>query len=285
MTLLVTSAAFAQFPSSETPNPSVMQQMQTPVSSPSSDTTIGPRDILDVRVLQDASLNARAVVGDDGKVNLPLLNKVDVAGLTTAQAEARIRTLLDKYLAKADVTVTIAEAGNKPISLIGSVTHPGRIGATGNITLLQALTQAGGLASGYGRTLYVLRTAQNGLSEQLAIDVDDLLINGNPDLNIPLLPNDIVNVPHDTPINIYVLGEVMRPGKVEFTRTQRPTLLQVISVVGGLTDRATKTLLVKRLVGKDQKTFKYNYRQLLNGKIPDPLLQDNDIINVDESVF
>src|SRR3954453_5868384 len=168
-----------------------------------SDAPIGPRDYIEVKVFQDASLNTKVTVSDDGRITMPLLGKVEVSGLTPAELEARLKSLLEaKYINKADVTVTVLEAGSKPISVIGAVTRPGRIGITGNISLIQAITQAGGLASGYGRTLYVLRTAANGLTEQIAIDIDDLMVNGNPDLNLPLRANDVINVPIDSSINI-----------------------------------------------------------------------------------
>src|SRR5260221_4538837 len=213
--LALATAAAGQLP--QTPPTSALTPPPGAVSAPAIDLPIGPRDVLEIHVLQDPTLNTRTVVGDDGKITFALVGKIDVAGLTPPQAEARIKSLLQgKYLTTADVSVQIAEAGNKPISVIGAVMHPGRIGATGSITLMQAVTQAGGLGTGYGRTLYVLRTGANGLSEQISIDLEDLLVNGNPDVNIPLLPNDVVNIPVDTPLNIYVIGEVMRPGPVEF---------------------------------------------------------------------
>ena len=186
---------------------------------------------------------------------------------------------------KADVTVLVLEAGNRPISVIGAVTHPGRINATGNITLMQALTQAGGLAPGYGKTVYVLRSAANGLSDQIAIDLDDLMVNGNPDLNLPLRPNDVVNIPVDSMINIYLLGEVMRPGKVQFRRSQSPTLLQALADAGGPTDRAASKCVIKRKGNGKETTIIVDYRKILNGKAPDVPLQDDDTIYVRESTF
>jgi polysaccharide export outer membrane protein len=181
--------------------------------------------------------------------------------------------------------VQVIEYGNRPISVVGAVTHPGRINATANITLIQALTQAGGLASGYGKSLYVLRTGRNGLTEQIAIDIEDLMVNGNPDLNLPLAPNDVVNVPMDTPIIVYVLGEVMRPGPVQFRRSQTPTLLQALASAGGPTDRASKTVNIKRLVNGKDTRISVNFRSIANGDKADVALQDNDTVVVRESVF
>jgi polysaccharide export outer membrane protein len=237
-------------------------------------------------VFQDPTLNTTGTVTDEGRFAMPLLGKIDVAGLTPTQLEMRIKQLLEaRYIKQADVTVTVVEFGNRPISVVGAVTHPGRIGATANITLIQALTQAGGLGSGYGRQLYVLRTASNGLTEQIAVDIEDLMVNGNPDLNLPLAPNDVVNVPVDQPITIYVAGEVMKPGPVQFRRSQTPTLLQVLASAGGPTDRASKTLVIKRNVNGKDTSENVNFRRIANGDRPDIPLRDNDTVWVKESVF
>ncbi|MEO8034551.1 MAG: polysaccharide biosynthesis/export family protein [Acidobacteriota bacterium] len=250
------------------------------------DSPIGPRDKIDIKIFQDPTLNTTTTVGDDGKVAMPLLGKIDVAGLTPSEVEQRIKGLLEaKYVTRADVSVQVLEFGNRPISVIGAVTKPGRIGATANITLIQALTQAGGLSTGYGKTLYVLRTASNGLTEQIAIDVEDLMVNGNPDLNLPLSPNDVVNVPVDTPIIVYVLGEVMHPGPVQFRRSQTPTLLQALASAGGPTDRASKTVVIKRVTNGKNTTTSINYKRIASGDYPDTPLQDNDTLFVKESVF
>jgi polysaccharide biosynthesis/export protein len=270
--------------------PAVAQTQIPPgslLSSPpsASDAPIGPRDVIEVKVFQDPNLYTKATVTDDGRINMPLIGKVDVSGLTPTEVEARIKGLLEKYINNPDVSVTVLEAGSKPISVIGAVTHPGRIGITGNISLIQAITQAGGLANGYGRTLYVLRTAANGLTEQIAIDIDDLMVNGNPDLNLPLRANDVINVPIDSSINIYVLGEVMRPGSVQFRRSQTPTLLQALAAAGGPTDRASKRVILKRVVGGAEKTFRYDFKKIIDGRQNDVVLLDGDRIVFAESFF
>jgi polysaccharide export outer membrane protein len=252
----------------------------------SSEARVGPRDVVEIKVFQDPSLNTRAQIAEDGRINMPLLGKVEVSGQTTSQVEAHIKALLEaKYITKADVSVQIVEYGNKPISVVGAVTRPGSIGATGNITLIQAITQAGGLAPGYGKTLYVLRTGQNGLTEQISIDIEDLLVNGNADLNVPLAPNDVINVPVDTPIMVYVLGEVMHPGVVQFRRSQTPTLLQALAGAGGPTDRASKTVRIKRTANGQPQTITVDFKKISRGNKADEPLFDNDTIYVNESFF
>lgn len=251
------------------------------------DAPVGPRDVLDVRVMEDAAMNdPRATVNENGEVALRVLGKVQVAGLTSTQIEAKLKTLLEaNMLTRATVSVQVIEFASKPISVVGAVIRPGRIGATGNTTLIQAITQAGGLASGHGKELYVLRTGRNGLSEQVAINVDELLVQGKPELNIPLAPNDLVNVPLDTPIAIYVMGEVMKPGKIEFRSSQTPTLLQAMAAAGGPTDRASRTVVIKRMTNGREQRIEVNYKKILNGDRQDEILRDSDTVYLKEALF
>lgn len=250
------------------------------------ETPVGPRDVLEIKVLEDPTITNRYTVMEDGQVVLNVVGKVTVGGQSTSQIEALLKSVLEaNFVRKATVSVQVIEYGSKPISVVGAVQKPGPIGASSNMTLIQAITQAGGLSSGYGKELYILRTGRNGLSEQLAIDIEELMVNGNPDVNIPLAPNDLINVPVDTPVAIYVLGEVMKPGKVEFRRSQSPTLLQAISAAGGHTDRAGRTARIKRMVNGKEETIEVNYRNILKGKKQDVPLQDNDTIVLPESFF
>jgi polysaccharide export outer membrane protein len=281
---VLTATAFAQRP--PVPQPQVPPGLPpADTAASSSDATIGPRDQIEVKVSQDPTLDTKATVTDDGRITMPVIGKVVVSGLTPTEIEQRIKSLLDKFINNPDVSVTVLEADSKPISVIGAVMRPGRIGITGNLTLIQAITQAGGLASGYGRALYVLRTATSGLTEQISIDIDDLMVNGNPDLNLPLRANDVINVPVDGSITIYVLGEVMRPGSVQFRRSQSPTLLQVLSSVGGPTDRASRGVLLRRTVGGAEKTFKYDFRKIIDGRQNDVVLMNGDTLIFQESFF
>ncbi len=289
---MTAAAALAQNPSSPIPSPLSSQQQQVqaqqvPPQAIASEAPVGARDVIEVRVFQDPTLNTRATVADDGAISMPPLGKIPVSGMTLLQIEQRIKTILEsRLLQKADVTVELIEAGSKPISVIGAVTRPGRIGITGNITLIQALTAAGGLAANYGKMLYVLRTASNGMTEQLAIDTDELMLNGNSDLNLPLRANDVINVPFESMISIYVLGEAMKPGLVQFRQSQHPTLLQALSIAGGPTDRASTTLLLKRM-GQDGKmmTKDYNFRRIVRGRDNDVPLMDGDTIYINGSFF
>ncbi len=115
--------------------------------------------------------------------------------------------------------------------------------------------------------------------------IEDLMVNGNPDVNIPLAPNDLVNVPVDTPLTVYVGGEVMRPGKAQFRSSQTPTLLQAITDAGGPTDRAAKVALVTRVENGKSRTIKVNFGDIIRGRKPDFVLKDNDTVWINEAMF
>jgi polysaccharide biosynthesis/export protein len=281
--VLIAASALAQTPASPIPPP----LSSAPPQAIASEATVGARDVIEIRVFQDPTFNTRATVGDDGMINMPPLGKIQVTGLTLTQVEQKVKVMLEsRLLQKADVSVDLIEAGSKPISVIGAVTKPGRIGITGNISLMQAITAAGGLAPGYGRTLYVLRTASNGLTEQISVDVDDLMVNGNSDINLPLRANDVINVPIEQMISIYVLGEAMKPGVVQFRSSQHPTLLQALSMAGGPTDRAANTLLLKRMAADGKMgTQQHNFRKIVSGRDNDVPLKDGDTIYINASFF
>lgn len=251
------------------------------------DAALGPGDVISVRVLEDPAITSESVrISEDGFIALPVLSKVNVLGLSAAGIEQRLETLLEaQYLTSATVTVDIKELASKPISVVGAVVRPGRITAPGTVTLIQAITQAGGLATNHGRELYVLRSGASGITEQLAIPIDELLVAGNPDYNIPLAPNDLVNVPVETPVAVYVMGEVMRPGKAEFRSSQTPTLLQAIAHAGGPTDRAGREVIITRQNGGKQERLVINYRDIISGRRQDLVLQDNDTVFLKESFF
>ena len=248
---------------------------------------IGARDLLSVRVDEDEKLNGDRRVSESGAINLPLIGDVQVAGKTTAEAEQLIsRLLVEKYMQRASVAVQVLEFRSRPISVIGAVKTPGNLGFSGRWTLLEAVAAAGGLAENHGNVVYVLRRADNGLSDQVTIDLDDLMVRGDPRVNIPIFPNDLINVPVTVDITVYCLGEVARPGALSFKSNERITVLTAIAHAGGLNDRASKKILVKRASAADGRTeITVDYNKILAGKEPDLELRQGDVIVVKESFF
>lgn len=249
---------------------------------------LGPKDLVEIRVLElpeMASLERR--VSEKGTVNLPFLGDVAAAGLTDAELAARIKTELEReMLQRASVAVQVREFRARPIAVIGAVNTPGNLEFAGRWTLLEAITAAGGLSDSHGRTAYILRHADNGLSDQIAIDLDDLFVRADPRMNIPIFPNDLINIPVTLEVTIYFLGEVTQPGALTFKSTERITVLTAVARAGGLTDRASRKILIRRegAAGKSQE-IEVDYKRLVAGKDPDIQLRAGDVVVVKESFF
>lgn len=248
---------------------------------------IGPRDLIEVRVFETQELNGSLRVSENGEITLPLIGNVKIAGLTEGEAAQRIKGILEeKALQRASVSVQVLEYRSKPISVVGAVRQPGNLAFAGRWTLLEALTAAGGLSDTHGAFIHVLRRAENGLSDQVSIRTDELLVRADPRVNIPIYPGDLINVPGDIDVTVYCLGEVEKPGPVAFKSSQRISLLTTISQAGGLTDRASSKIVIKRTdVNGKPVEIAADYKRILAGKESDVELQPGDIVVVKESFF
>jgi polysaccharide export outer membrane protein len=158
---------------------------------------IGAGDVLQVSVWKEPEASvASTVVRPDGKIGLPLLKEIEVAGLTTKEAEKAIAERLSSYIPAADVTVIVAGINSKKIYIVGAVKKEGPISYTYRMTVMQALSEAGGLTDYAKRKkIYVLR-AQNGKQYRLPFDYDGVLRGERMESNILLLPNDTLVVPY-----------------------------------------------------------------------------------------
>jgi polysaccharide export outer membrane protein len=135
------------------------------------------------------------VVRFDGKVTMPLIKDVAVAGLTPPQAEKLITEQLSDMLDTPDVTVIVAGMHSKRVYFIGAVKTQAPIAYTYRMTVMQGISEAGGLTDYAKRkNIYILRN-ENGKQYKFPFDYDAVLKGKRMDLNIPLMPGDTVVVP------------------------------------------------------------------------------------------
>ena len=258
-----------------------------PAAAPIGDYVLGPRDLLDIKVLEVPEMNVERRITDSGSIDLPVLGSVPVAGLTAPEIRARLEAILvEKYVNRANVSVVVKEFANKPVSVLGAVLRPGSLSISGRWTLMTAITAAGGLSDKAGRRILVLRRSENGLSDTLEIRTDDLFQNATELWNIPIQPADVINVVPRTQISVFCLGQVNTPGAIQFDSDDRLTLLSVIAKAGGLNDRASNKIRVKRrgVDGKDVEQV-VDFKRIIAGDDPDIPIEPNDVIVVKESFF
>jgi len=248
---------------------------------------IGPKDLLTISVFDVPELNITVRVSEDGTITLPLLGKIEVEGLSRSDLERKLAGLLEKnYLKNAQVTIFIKEYQSKRVSVIGAVKSPGNYELIGKQTLLQMLSSAGGLTEEASERIIIIRQYSDGRSKSLIIDLDELMLKGDPKLNIPIYASDIINVPVERFSDIYVFGQVNNPGHIKMKKLSHLTLLRAIAQAGGFTDRARKSsVIIKRTEGGKEIKIKVNIKKILSGKKPDIVLQPNDIIFVPESIL
>jgi polysaccharide export outer membrane protein len=161
------------------------------------DYRIGEGDVLQISVWKepDASVPS-AVVRPDGKITVPMIKEVQVVGSTPGELEKTIGERLTKYIPGADVTVVVSGIHSKRIYVVGAVKKEGPIPYTYRMTVMQALSEAGGLTDYAKRKkIYVLRT-DNGKEFRLPFDYDAVLRGERMELNIPLMANDTLVIPH-----------------------------------------------------------------------------------------
>jgi polysaccharide biosynthesis/export protein len=156
---------------------------------------IGPQDVLDISVWKEQELTRSVPVRPDGKISLPLLNDVQAAGLTPMQLAARLTTGLKKYVADPQVTVVVTQINSQRIYILGEVNRPGAFPLLPGMTVLEALSSAGGFTMFANvKKIYVLRKA-DGRQEKYPFNYKDVIHGKSSEQNISLKAGDTIVVP------------------------------------------------------------------------------------------
>lgn len=156
---------------------------------------IGAQDVLKIDVWREDQLTRTVPVRPDGKISLPLLNDIQAVGLTPMELANTIRDELKKYINNPQVTVSIAEINSRRVYVTGEVTRPGAFPLLPSMTVLQALTSAGGFTQfAKTKSIYVLRM-QGEKQVKHPFNYQDVIRGKKPEENIQLEPGDTIIVP------------------------------------------------------------------------------------------
>jgi protein involved in polysaccharide export with SLBB domain len=264
--------------------------------------TLGPGDRLEIEIL--GNLNSRAVtaVGPDGKVYYFLLPGMNVWGLTLTETRDLLQRELGKYLTEPQLTVTLREVSSKHVWLLGRLTKPGVYPMAAPMSLLEAISLAGGTASSGGTaTLQELADLRHSFvmrqGQLLPVDFSRLLRDGDTSQNIYLQPDDFVYVPAASLQQIYVLGAVRTPHAV--TYTDGMTLVSAMASASGATtvdwfvpgnygvapDADLSRVAIVRGSLSEPKLSVVDYGAVLKGKTRDVLLEPGDIVYVPNTPY
>jgi polysaccharide export outer membrane protein len=155
---------------------------------------IGAGDVLSINVWKEPSLTGTVKVRPDGFVTVPLVNEIQVVGMTTARLRKVLEDKYKEFTVDPFVTVRLEAIASSEVFLVGQVSRPGAVPLNGNETLLQILTRAGGLTVFADRSnVRVVRREGNKVTEYIA-DYDGI-IKGDLKQDILLRPGDRIIVP------------------------------------------------------------------------------------------
>jgi polysaccharide export outer membrane protein len=165
-----------------------------PKTAPEEFYVIGYGDVLNVNVWREPTLSGTAKVRPDGYISLPLINEVQVVGLTTGQVRKLLEEKYKEFTASPFVTLRVEGIASSEVFLIGQVAKPGAYPLIGNDTILQLLTRAGGLSIfADRRNIRIIRRDTDKIVEY-TIDYD-AIIGGDLKQDILLRPGDRIIAP------------------------------------------------------------------------------------------
>lgn len=157
---------------------------------------IGAEDTLSIYVWKEPDMSKMVPVRPDGMISLPLVGEVKAVGYTPVQLESVLAESMKKYISDPQVTVVVEKVASLNFNIVGEVMKPGYYPLTRRLTVLDAVSLAGGFKD-FAKTkkIYVLRTAADGKQERLPFNYKQVIKGENPQQNIELQPRDTIVVP------------------------------------------------------------------------------------------
>jgi len=156
---------------------------------------IGEEDVLSINVWKDPEVSRTVPVRPDGKISLPLINDVQAAGLSPTQLGIAITEKLRKFMADPQVTVIVTQINSRRVYIVGEVNRAGAFPMLPNMTVLQALSSAGGFTQFANlKGIYVLRS-ESGKQARFPFNYKDVIKGQRTEQNIVLKPGDTIVVP------------------------------------------------------------------------------------------
>jgi polysaccharide export outer membrane protein len=153
-------------------------------------------DTLSIKFYRNPELDQTVAIRPDGKISLPFLDDIMCAGLTPAQLDQEITKRFVGELAVPDITVIVTELGGHKVYVDGEVFKPSMVQLSGGMTMLNAISSAGGFRPEAIRTQVILiRRDAGGEPVGHAVNLKQVIFGQKPEGDVLLKPYDIVYVP------------------------------------------------------------------------------------------
>jgi len=250
---------------------------------------LGPGDRIDIELFGASGKRESTFVCPDGKIYFDVLQGLDVCDLTLQETKERLERELSTFYKHAQVTVTLREVRSKCIWVLGRLERPGIYPLTGPTTVIQAISQAGGLfSSRFGGTTEELADLNHSFlvrgNEILPVNFQKLLRNGDMTQNVYLKPDDFLYLPSSLSKEVYILGAVNSPRPLGFVDDM--TLATAMAKAQGVMPGACLSqIAVVRGSLADPKIAIVDFTAIVTGKQPDVRLEPHDIVYVPYSPY
>jgi len=261
---------------------------------------LGPGDQFSMEIADLEELNGKVHrIDNDGTVSLPLVGRMRVAGLTLPEFEKELDAKLTSQLKDPHITITVTETLSQPVSVMGAVNTPGIHQIRGQQSLVEVLSQAGGLRPDAGYRVAITRQDSYGdlpvpnakrdpVNQTVTgeVSVSDILEARNTSANIRVMPHDLITVPKAKVF--YVMGEVRKSGGFTLEQKDSVSIVQAIALAEGTTPNAAKqrALILRQVAGAPKRTeIQVNLDKIIAGKTEDVSLLPDDILYVPNSVM
>ena len=260
---------------------------------------LGPGDQVNIHVVDLEEYADKTMrVDPDGEMDLPLIGPLHAGGETIDDFKAELRRRLAKYVNSPQISISLLTSRSSKVSVIGEVNAPGVKELSGPTSLIEAISEAGGLKSDAGSKVVVTRSREagefpvdgqvldsGGRFATISLPLDDLMVSKRPADNFQILRGDIISVPKAS--IVYVVGDVHRAGGFPISSHSSMSVLQAISLAEGLgpNDSSKNAKILRPAPGGDGKPTEIpvNVRAIFAGKAPDPPLFAEDILYIPNS--
>lgn len=235
---------------------------------------LGPGDTVGITIYEQPDLATTARISELGRIIFPLIGEAEIGSLTIKEAETLIETRLmeGKFIRQPQATITVKEYRSQQVSILGKVNKPGQYSIEGATLVTELLAQAGGRTTDAGDVVFVVRKEGE---ETIKHEVDLVkFYSGDLTQNMGIGDGDLVLVPKMHVF--YIFGEVRSPGVNRLENGM--TVMQALSVGGGLTNRGTQRGL------KIERRDENGKIKQLNVKLTD-ILKPDDVLIVKERLF
>ena len=283
-------------------SPNSATPQEVPATKPPQDQfpayVLGPADVITLHAIDVEEVSNKPIwIDTDGFINLPLVGRLKVAGMTTQEAESLLNDRLRTYVKDPHVVVAVTEFRSQPVSVLGMVGSPGVHQLQGRKTLLEILSLAGGMKPEAGPTARITRRIEYG-----EIPVQGATVDGSgqfstaqvhlksiadglsPNENILIRPHDVISVPKGE--IVYVIGEVKKAGGFVLSDRKKTTVMEVLAMAEGMGQDAKKQAEILRLVSEREERSRIvvNLDKILSGKETDIAMQAEDILVISTSM-